>query len=80
MLEAKGLGYEWALDENGDWWPRYDGASDIQKEMDRQVVAAEGRAIEWHCAHPWLVVAMQKYVAQRGYTNVTVIYTPQVSK
>jgi len=80
MLEAKGLGYEWALNANGDWRSIYKGAPDMQDEMDRQVVAAEGRAIEWHCAHPWLVVAMQKYVLQRGYTNVTVIYTPQVRK
>ena len=80
MLEAKGLGYEWAIRPDGDWRPGYEGAEKMRNEMDRQVVAAQGRTIEWHFADPRVAAVMGGYAAQQGYANIVIIVTPYIQR
>jgi hypothetical protein len=80
MLEAKGPGYQWALEEDGEFFPNYKGKQDLYDQIERQVAAAGERQVEWHFAEEAVATAIGSYVAKRGHKNITVIYTPTVSE
>ena len=76
LLEAKGPGYDGALDEDGQWEPWYKGKEKLEEQIERQSRAAGTRLVEWHVAEPSVAQNIEKYVDTHGYTNIIVIHTP----
>jgi hypothetical protein len=76
MLEAKGLGYAWALRGSDAWMKDYQGVVGIMDQAAKQSEAAAGRAIEWHFAEQPVADYFRTAFATQGLSNITVIYTP----
>lgn len=80
MLEAKGPGFEFAMDENGDWKQWYNGKTRLDEQIADQSRAAGERLVEWHVAEPRVAQYIEKVAQTNGYTNVFVFHTPAVTK
>jgi hypothetical protein len=76
LLEAKGLGYAWALRGSDGWMDKYQGVAGIMDQAKKQSKAAAGRAIEWHFAEQPVADYFRRAFAEEGLSNITVIYTP----
>jgi hypothetical protein len=76
LLEAKGPGYDWALNDDGEWKPWYEGKQDLSDQLKRQSEAAGNRLVEWHVAEPRVAENLRAYTQTQGYSNIRVIYTP----
>ncbi|MGH7034095.1 MAG: Tox-REase-5 domain-containing protein [Stellaceae bacterium] len=80
LLEAKGLGFEWAMTPTGEWRVRYEGTEDIMKQAKRQSEAAPNRRIEWHFAEKRVADHFRDAFAGAKLTNITVFYTPAIRR
>jgi hypothetical protein len=78
MLEAKGEGYEWALEGN-DFALWYDGKERLLEQMKTQSETARGRIVEWHVAERLVADVLHRYAKSLGYPNVVVVHTPAVA-
>ena len=78
MLEAKGPGQAWPIDDVGNWTPYYKGRGEIEEQMDRQarVAAENGRNVEYHVAEEPLANYLRGYATRNGLWNVSVIHEP----
>jgi len=80
LLEAKGPGYDWALNAKGDWQPWYEGRQRLWKQLKDQSEAAGDRFVKWHVAEPRVAASLSAYVQAQGYSNIQGIYTPASMK
>jgi hypothetical protein len=76
MLEAKGLGYAWAMKRPDEWEDFYTGVSKIMDQAEKQSNAASDRRIEWHFAEEPVANYFREKFEEQGFSNITVIYTP----
>jgi hypothetical protein len=74
LIEAKGDKYGQAL-RSGRAYPWFGMVGDMMDQAQRQVAAAEGRAIEWHFADPGVADYMRARFAENGL-NIGTVYTP----
>ena len=76
MLEAKGPGLAWPIDDAGNWKPYYKGRGEMEEQMDRQarVAAENGRNVEYHVAEEPLANYLRGYATRNGLWNVSVIH------
>jgi hypothetical protein len=77
MLEAKGIGFDWAMDMSEDWrsgnWVA--GRNFVAQAIEQALVAPD-RIIEWHFAEPRVADYFREKFREAKLTNVVVIYTP----
>ena len=80
MLEAKGLGYEWALQADGTYRANFEGADGIMEQADNQNSAAgiAGRKVEWYFAERRVADYFRNAFKEEGFNNITVFYQPPV--
>lgn len=80
MLEAKALGYVWALRADGTYAPYYRGAERlmIQAEAQNDAAGRSGRRVEWYFAERGAADYFRNAFGEEGFTNITVIYQPPV--
>lgn len=73
MLEAKGEGYEWALDDS-DFFEWFWGRERLLNQMVRQSLAAGDRLIEWHVAEERVAKVLERLAVP--FENIIVRWTP----
>jgi hypothetical protein len=80
MLEAKAIGYVWAMRADGTYAPYYQGAEGLMKQACAQNRAAEqsGRRVEWYFAERAAADYFRNAFRIAGFTNITVFYQPPV--
>ena len=80
MLEAKALGYVWALRADGTYALYYQGANRLMEQARAQNKAAgmSGRRVEWYFAERRAADYFRKAFAVEGFANITVFYQPPV--
>jgi hypothetical protein len=76
MLEAKGDGYAWALQEDGEFFPNFKGKQKLVDQMQSQSLAARGRLVEWHVAERPVADYLAKLACNLGLSNIVVIHDP----
>ena len=79
MLEAKGEGFEWALQEDGEFFSNYMGERKIIEQMKDQSVAAGGRLVEWHFAEKRVADHFEIVTKRLGLDNIIVKHTPPLA-
>lgn len=80
LVEAKGLGFEWAMTRSGQWRVEYEGVDGIMAQADRQSKAAPNRRIEWHFAEKPVADYFRDVFANAKLKNITVFYTPAIRR
>jgi Restriction endonuclease fold toxin 5 len=80
LVEAKGLGFEWAMTQSGQWRVEYQGVDGIMEQADRQSKAARNRRIEWHFAEKPVADYFRDVFAEAQLKNITVLYTPAIRR
>lgn len=75
LLEAKGPGYAWALDDNGQFFDGYRGEEKLVQQMANQSEAAGDRIVEWHAAEPAFAAYLRNLATK--YPNIVVIWEPK---
>ena len=71
LLDAKGPGYEQFVAKNGQFQPWFESLID---QAERQVVAANGRSIQWSVAEPAAARAIQTLLSEQGIKGISIIY------
>ena len=74
LLEAKGPGYDWAV-EDGKFRDDYQGAEGIKEQAFRQRQAAMGMPVIWHVAEENAANAIRNLVSDFG---IKVVFTPPI--
>jgi hypothetical protein len=80
MLEAKALGYVWALRADGTYASYYLGAERLmdQARAQNNAVGTSGRRVEWYFAEHRAADYFRNAFRVAGFTNITVFYQPPV--
>jgi len=80
LLEAKGPGYEWALSQNGEFFPNFDGEEQLHEQIQRQSASAGARVVEWHFAEARVAQNIESFVTEHGFKNLVILHTPMVQQ
>jgi filamentous hemagglutinin len=79
MLDAKAQGYAWALDETYTVRSFYTGFARLIDQAQRQVIAANGRPIEWYFAEKPAADYMAG-VLGKSFPQIKVIWQPPLPR
>lgn len=78
LVEAKGKGYEWMVDDNGEFRPEPKGVQQLRNELLAQYEASKfsGVPVEWRVADPRVAGAIEALIEDGGYgdrISITVV-------
>ncbi|VVE57258.1 tRNA nuclease CdiA-2 [Pandoraea aquatica] len=66
--------YEQFVAKNGQFQPWFEGQYSLIDQAERQVVAANGRSVQWSVAEPAAARAIQALLSDQGIKGISVIY------
>jgi hypothetical protein len=79
LIDAKGPGYQSFVEKIGDTFRAwFSGQDALVSQANRQIRAAQGRAIEWHVAEPRAALAIRELLGRNGLSEIRVINTPPI--
>ncbi|MDV8022205.1 Tox-REase-5 domain-containing protein [Rhodococcus sp. IEGM 1330] len=74
LIDAKGLGYEGHIDENGNWKPYFTGDKAMVDQAERQLSAAGDTPIEWRVADERAANAIRSTLREAGIRGIEIVH------